>query len=111
MSTTTTTKTTAKAPAKTTATRTPAKKAAEPKEGKTYLAAATGRGGKTNVRKVPGPVAFAVDVADPDGRTPAAKAGLIYRFFNTEDAATKFVDRKPADGLDAIIVPATYEEA
>lgn len=56
MSTTTTTKTTAKAPAKTTATRTPAKKAAEPKEGKTYLAAATGRGGKTNVRKVPAPL-------------------------------------------------------
>jgi hypothetical protein len=88
----------------------PAKKAAAkaaPKEAKTYLATATGRGGKTNVRKVPIAAKFAVDVADPDGRTPAAKAGLVYRFYADEEQANAFRDKKNAEGYDAIVIPAT----
>jgi hypothetical protein len=113
MPTTTTTKTTRKPAAK------PAAEVIDNNTGvtadevtKTYLVTATGRGGKTNTRKVPAPVAYAVDVADAkDGRTPAAKAGLIFRFFSTEAKAKEFADRKRADGYDAIVVPASSKEA
>jgi hypothetical protein len=77
-----------------------------------FIAVATGRGGKTNTRKVPTEVHFAVDVADPkDGRTPAAKAGLIYRFFATEEKANAFAEKKKAEGYDAVVTTASSKEA
>lgn len=107
----------------TTPAKTPAKKAApkpkaepkakepkppaEPKviEGKSVYTA-TGRGGKVNRRNFSTPMTHAVDVADPNAHSEAAKAGLIYRFFVSEEAAEQWAAKKRGEGYDAIVVPA-----
>jgi hypothetical protein len=73
-----------------------------------YVAEAQGRGGKVNRRKVGHvPAQFAVDCADPEGKSPAAKAGLIFSFHATEEQAKAAAERYAAKGLDAVIVEAT----
>ncbi|ODR23057.1 hypothetical protein [Mycolicibacterium porcinum] len=111
MSTSTRTRTTARknvaetpAPAKDLDAKAPEKQA----EAVTYRATATGRGGKTNSRKVGTvPAAFAVDVADEDAKSPAGKAGLIWSFHATKEQAEAQAAKwnaKPA--LEAVVVEA-----
>ncbi|MDD7814452.1 hypothetical protein PP713_17950 [Mycobacterium sp. CSUR Q5927] len=71
----------------------------------TYRWTATGRGGKQNTRTSSHAVTHYVDVADPDGRTPAAKAGLVFRAFASREKADEFAARMNADGLDAVVAP------
>ncbi|MCV7179542.1 hypothetical protein [Mycolicibacterium sphagni] len=102
-----TTKTpTRKAPAKAAPT-----KPVEKKEAKTYTSEATGRGGRTNVRKTAVLAEYAVDVADKNAKTEAGRTGLIFRFFADETKAQAFADSHNAAGNDAIVVPATSKEA
>jgi hypothetical protein len=70
-----------KAPAKTTrAAKAVATEKAGAKAAEKLAFKAQGRGGKVNVRTFTATMTHAVDVADPDGKNAAAKAGLIYRF-------------------------------
>lgn len=119
---TSSTSTAKKAPAKVAAAkRTPAKrtaakaapaKAAAPKPAAPKPAAekraytATGRGGKTNVRSFATVMKYAVDVADSDARSAAGKAGLIWGFFASEEAAKAWAAKKVAEGYDAVVVEA-----
>jgi hypothetical protein len=50
-------------------------------------------------------------VADKDGRTEAAKAGLVFRFFSTKEKADAFRDKMNAAGYDAITIPASSKAA
>ena len=75
-------------------------------EGKSRYAA-TGRGGKINVRNFDKVMTHAVDVADPkDGRTEEARKGLIFRFFPDKERAEAFATKKNDEGYDAIVVTA-----
>jgi len=102
----------AKAPAKKAAPKAPKAKAepkapAEPKviEGKKVYVA-TGRGGKVNRRNFATPMTHAVDVADLNATSEAAKAGLIYRFFPSLEAAEQWAAKKNGEGYNAIVVEA-----
>ena len=71
-----------------------------------HVYTATGRGGVVNARTYPSPsIAWAVDCADPKATCAAAKAGLIYRMFESREKADAFADKKNAKGYDAIAVP------
>jgi hypothetical protein len=107
MSTPTTTKTarTAKAPAK-----------AEPEvanttDRKIFVCTAEGRGGKTNVRKFPQAMAYAVEVADDTAKTEAGRKGLVFRYFVDKAKAEAFSAKMVEAGYDAIVVTATSKEA
>ena len=98
----------AKAPAKAApakkavAKKAPAKKATAPAaEKKTYTA--TARSGQVVFRQATTEMAFAVDVAEPDGTSAKAKAGRIWGLFATKEAATAAAERANALGHDAII--------
>lgn len=49
-------------------------------------------------------IKWAVDVADPKATRAAAKAGLIYRFYEDREAAEAFAAKMVAEGYDAIVV-------
>ncbi|MBL3752202.1 hypothetical protein [Mycobacteroides abscessus] len=81
-------------------------------EGKTRRPyTATGRGGKTVVRHYNVPMAFAVDVADPMGKTEAKRAGLIWSLHPTEAKAEAAAERYRAQGYaDVVVTTATEAE-
>jgi hypothetical protein len=95
----------AKAPAKTTP------EVANTDERKTFVCTAEGRGGKTNHRKFPQAMAFAVDVADDTAKTEAGRKGLVFRYFTDADKAAAFAAKMTEAGYDAIVVTATSKEA
>ncbi|WP_111511774.1 hypothetical protein [Mycobacterium kyogaense] len=72
-----------------------------------YVGIAEGRGGRVNRRKTGTTAcAFAVDVADPEAKSAAGKAGLIWSFHATEAQADAAAERYRSKGLDAVVVPA-----
>jgi hypothetical protein len=80
-------------------------------ERKTFVCTAEGRGGKTNVRKFPQAMAFAVDVADDTAKTEAGRKGLVFRYFVDKAKAEAFSAKMNEAGYDAIVVAATSKEA
>jgi hypothetical protein len=84
---------------------TPAKKvekATGPK--RTYTA--TGRCGAVRTTQSTVVMSHAVDVADDSATSAKAKAGQIWGFFSSAEAAQKAADRAVAKGYDAKVVPA-----
>jgi hypothetical protein len=93
------------APAKKAAAKAPAKKvekATGPK--RTYTA--TGRCGAVRTTQSTVVMSHAVDVADDSATSAKAKAGQIWGFFSSAEAAQKAADRAVAKGYDAKVVPA-----
>jgi hypothetical protein len=80
-------------------------------ERRTFVCTATGRGGKTNVRKFPQAMAYAVDVADDTAKTEAGRKGLVFRYFVDKAKAEAFSAKMAEAGYDAIVVTATSKEA
>ena len=67
---------------------------------------ATARSGQVVKRQFATEVKWAVDVAEPEGRTPRAVAGRIWQLFGTKEAAQAYADKLNGQGLDAIVVEA-----
>ncbi|OKH70837.1 hypothetical protein EB72_24905 [Mycobacterium sp. SWH-M1] len=67
---------------------------------------ATSRSGKVATRSFDRVMSHAVDVADDQGRTEAARKGLIWKFFPTKEAAQAWADKQAEAGYDAKVVPA-----
>ncbi|MBF9325929.1 hypothetical protein [Mycobacteroides chelonae] len=92
------------------ASRTPRKaapmKVQEPAVATPVAYTATGRGGKAVVRHYTTVMTHAVDVADPQARSDAGRAGLIWKFFPDEHRARAWAIKQSAKGLDAVVVPA-----
>jgi hypothetical protein len=81
-------------------------KAATAKETKVFEA--TGRSGQTIRRKFAGIATHGVCVADPEGRTPTAKTGQIWKLFSSEKLAQAWAEKMSAThGYDCKVVPAT----
>lgn len=114
-------KTTAPPAKKTTAAKAPARPPRSPdnprftrakytaKQGET-LYQATGRAGKINVRGYAKEMKYGIDVADDKSPREDARAGLIWGFAETEDAAKKVAARLTEKGYDVKIVPAVKYE-
>jgi hypothetical protein len=75
------------------------------KQGET-LYQATSRAGKINVRGYAKEMKYGIDVADNTSPREDAKAGLIWGFADTEDAAKRVAARLTEKGYDVKIVPA-----
>jgi hypothetical protein len=67
---------------------------------------ATSRAGKINVRGYPKEMKYGIDVADNSSPREDARAGLIWGFAETEDAAKKVAARLTEKGYDVKVVPA-----
>jgi|ERR1700677_983791 hypothetical protein len=90
------------APAAKTAPAKKVEKATGPK--RTYTA--TGRCGAVRTTQSTVVMSHAVDVADDSATSAKAKAGQIWGFFSSAEAAQKAADRAVAKGYDAKVVPA-----
>lgn len=70
---------------------------------------AVGRGGKVNRRTFTSIQTHAVDVSDPDSKSPAGKSGLIWSFHPSQEkaeaAAKRYHGKNPK--LDCVVVEAT----
>jgi hypothetical protein len=75
------------------------------KQGET-LYQATSRAGKINVRGYAKEMKYGIDVADNTSPREDARAGLIWGFAETEDAAKRVAARLTEKGYDVKIVPA-----
>lgn len=67
---------------------------------------ATGSGGYISVRASMEVMRYAIDVADPAGKTARQRAGRIYAFFANESQAELAAQKLRAEGLVANVVEA-----